>query len=251
MKRRTMTYTHQNVTSAFEATGIWPLNARRVLNRNNFDASTSPSGRSRAVPATPRHGRAIMIHGRRLLHALPCQTPQSKHRFEMVQKLLKAAARATAENVILNVENENLRRKATAEEDMVKTRSRKELSKAQVVTVEDVVRIRDEQEAREQAALKRAQAAPRQTKTTIPNPGTPASPRNLRRSNKKKKEGRKVRIQDSPISIESSESDWQEIDTDWESKGSNGGDDELEETIIVQPAARTLRNTTRAQAQDM
>jgi len=259
MKARTMTYTHQNVTSAFEATGIWPLNARRVLNRNNFDASTSPSGRSRAVPATPRHGRAIMIHGRRLLHVLPRQTPQSKHRFEMVQKLLKAAARATAENVILNVENENLRRKATAEEDMVKTRSRKELSKAQVVTVEDVVRIRDEQEAREQAAkerreraaLKRAQAAPRQTKTTIPNPDTPASSRNLRRSNKKKKEGRKVRIQDSPISIESSESDWQEIDTDWESEGSNGGDDELEETIIVQPAARTLRSTTRAQAQDM
>ena len=82
---------------------------------------------------------------------------------------------------------------------MVKTRSRKEVSKAQVVTVEDVVRIRDEQEAREQAAkerreraaLKRAQAAPRQTKTTIPNPDTPASSRNLRCSNKKKKKARR------------------------------------------------------------
>ena len=113
----------------------------------------------------------------------------------MVQKLLKAAARATAENVILNVENENLRRKATAEEDMVKTRSRKELSKAQVVTVGDVVRIREEQEARERAAkerreraaMKRAQAPLRQTKTTLPNLDTPASSHNLPHSNKKKK----------------------------------------------------------------
>lgn len=60
-----------------------------------------------------------------------------------------------------------------------------------------------------------------------------------------------MRIQNSPISIESSESDWQEIDTDWENEGSNGGDDELEETIIVQPVARTLRSTTRAQEQDL
>ena len=113
----------------------------------------------------------------------------------MVQKLLKAAARVTAENVILHVENKNLRRKVTAEEDMVKTRSRKELSKAEVVTVGDVVRIREEQKAWERAAkerwewaaLKRAQAPLRPTKTTLRNLDTPASSHNLRHSKKKKK----------------------------------------------------------------
>ena len=64
---------------------------------------------------------------------LPRQTPRSKYSITMVQKLLKAVEKATADNVILTVENENLRLKATSAEDRVKTRSRKELSKAQVV----------------------------------------------------------------------------------------------------------------------
>ena len=73
----------------------------------------------------------------------------------MVEKLLKAAEKATAENVILSVENANLRLKATATEDRQKTRSRKELSKAQVITPGDVVRIRQEQEGRERVAAER------------------------------------------------------------------------------------------------
>ena len=37
----------------------------------------------------------------------------------------------------------------------MKTRSRKELSKAQVITTEDVVRLREKQEARERATAER------------------------------------------------------------------------------------------------
>jgi hypothetical protein len=99
---------------------------------------------------------------------LPRQTPHSKYRFEIVQKLLKAAAKATAENVILTVKNENLRRKATAAEDRVKTRSRKELSKAQVIKVTDVICIHKEQEARKQAAAqRRAQAVVKQAQAFL------------------------------------------------------------------------------------
>ena len=162
MRARGMTYTSGNAQSAFAATGIWPLNEHRVLNRNLTETQTSvrtPSCSQLLIPATPAHGRAILMHGRRTLNVLPRQTPNSKYSYVMVQKLLKAAAKATAENVILSVENENLRQKATAAEDRLKTRSRKELSKVQVIDAEDVVCIRGEQEAREWGAAERRERA--------------------------------------------------------------------------------------------
>ena len=60
-----------------------------------------------------------------------------------MQKLVKAAEKATADNVILTIENENLRKKATTAEDRAKTWSRKELSKAQVISSENVVCLRE------------------------------------------------------------------------------------------------------------
>ena len=262
MKARQMTYTIANVRSAFAATGISPVNESRVLDRSETSMSRSvraPSaagGSHRVVPATPGHGRAIMIHGRRTLKVLPRQTPTSKYSYAMVEKLLKAAEKATAENVILSVENANLRRKATAAEDRQKTRSRKELSKAQVITAEDVVRIRREQEGREQVAaerkaravLKQAQASSRGPADAIPKTATPRSPRGVRGSNKRQGAARKVVMLESPIAIDSGESEWGGIDSEWESGDSDGGLEGAEDTIAVQPAARTLRSTTRGQA---
>ena len=262
MKARGMTYTPGNVRSAFEATGIWPLNERRVLDRGRSEtrkAVHTPSRLHRVIPATPCHGRAILIHGRRTMNALPRQTPESKYRFELVQKLYKAAAKATAENVILTVENENLRRKASSAEDRKKTRSRKELSKAQVISAADVARIREEQEGRERAAAERraraaakqAQAPTRKLPNASPKKATPASSTNIRRSNKKRSTGRRVAIQASPIYIESSDSEWHEVATDWEEGSSEGGYDGLEDTIVVQPPPRALRSTSRGQVLDV
>ena len=178
--------------------GIWPVNERRVLDLSRSETRKSvhtPSSRSyRVVPATPGHGRAILIHGCKTLNVLPRGTPHSKYSYQLVQKLFKAAAKATAENVILSVENQTLRRKATAAEDRQKTQSRKEMSKAQVITVEDVVRIRAEQERRERVAaerkaravLKQAQAPSGTTRDAIPKTATPRSPRNVRGSIKRR-----------------------------------------------------------------
>ena len=253
MKARGLTYTPGNVRSAFEATGIWPLNERRVLDRDRSEthkAVREPISPSRRfIPANPVHSRAILIHGRRTLRVLQRSTPRSKYSFSLVEKLVKAAERATAENVILTVENENLRRKATSAEDRIKTRSRKELSKAQVITADDVVRIREKQEAKERviaerrarAAAKRAQAPP----GTKPKTATPSSTRNLRAPNKKPRRARKVVILDSPISVCSGGSEWDGIDSEWEDGCGDTGLDEVEETIVVQPAARVLRSSTR------
>ena len=163
-------------------------------------------------------------------------------------------AKATAENVILTVENQTLRRKATAAEDGQKTRSRKEMSKAQVITVEDVVCIRAKQETRErvaaerkaQAMLKQAKAPSRITCNAIPKTATPRSPRNVRGSNKRRQAARKVVIAESTIAIDSVDSEWGGIDSEWESRDLDDGLGGLEDTIMVQPTTWSLRSTTRS-----
>ena len=127
------------------------------------------------------------------------------------------------------------------------------MSKAQVITVEDVVRIRAEQETRERVAaerkaravLKQAQAPSRSTRNAIPKTATPCSPRNVRGSNKRRQAARKVVIAESPIVIDSGDSEWGRIDSEWESGDLDDGLGGLEDTIVVQPTTRSLRSTTR------
>ena len=178
-----MTYTKKNIQSAFEATGIVPLNERRVLNptKSTFSLdikqpATKPEFRT---PATPSHGRSILIHGRKTLNALPNSTPKSKYNHALVTKLLNAAARATADNVIRAIENATLREKATSAADRAKTKSRKEMSKARVISAEDVLRLRHEVEekdrvlverkakATQRRATKAAKATPKRKQVTI------------------------------------------------------------------------------------
>lgn len=262
MKARGLTYKPGNIKSAFAATGIWPLNERRVLDlgrsetRGTVPHKPTPSRFHRVIPATPVHGRAILIHGRRLMKALPRQTPHSKYCHSMVEKLHKAAAKATADNVILTIENQNLRKKATSAEDRVKTRSRKELSKAQVIEVEDVVRIREKQEEKERAAaerkeraaLKQAQAPPPKLRAAKPKRATTPSPRIPQTPNKRQTKAKKVVFDDSPISIDSDGSEWAGIDAEWEDDDLEDRFDGAEDSILVQPAPQTLRRTTRSQA---
>ena len=129
MKARGLTYKPGNIKSGFAVTGIWPLNERLVpdLGRSETGGTiphmATPTHFHRVIPTTPVHGCAILIHGHCVIKAPPRRTPHSKYCHSMVEKLLKAAAKATADNVILTIENQNLRKKATCAEDRVKTRS--------------------------------------------------------------------------------------------------------------------------------
>ena len=154
-----MTYTKKNIQRAFEATEIVSLNERRVLNptKSTFSLdikqlATKPEFR---IPATPSHGRSILIHGRKTLNALPNSTPKSKYNHALVTKLLNAAARATADYVILAIENATLREKATSAADRAKTKSRKEMSKVWVISAEDVLRLRHEVEEKDRVLEER------------------------------------------------------------------------------------------------
>ena len=257
MKARRKTYTKRNIQRAFEATGIWPMNERRILDHTRSETRKpmrTPASRShRVIPVTPGHGRAILIHGRYTMNVLPRQTPRSIYAYGMVEKLYKAAAKATAQNVILTIENANLRQKATSAADRAKARSRKELSKARVMDADDVLRIREEQEEKEwlaaerqaRVALKKGKAPALKPSRTTPKTALAGSSRNLRTPNKQRPAAKKVVIDDSPITVDSDDGEWNGIDSEWEDGELPGGDDGVEDTIIVEPELRALRRSAR------
>lgn len=168
-----MIYTVKNISSAFEATGIWPLNSRRVLNimrDKDNPPNLLPAGRTSAsasgipiIPRTPYHGISLASHTRRTVALFQRNSPSasSSHQKTMVEKLALAAERATAENVILREEVKKLRSRGAITSEIGKTKSRKVLSKALIVTVEDVIPLReadDKKETEKQAKKERANA---------------------------------------------------------------------------------------------
>ena len=242
-----MTYTRKNILSAFEATGIHPINERRVTKpeekktRNLGETATARF----KIPATPAHGRSIIMHGRRTLKALPDSTPRSQHNKLLVEKLVNAAAKATADNVILAMENLTLRQKATSAADRVKTQSRKELSKAKLVCAADVVKLRNEQENREKdTAERRARAAEKQA---LANENVIKKSREKAPKVPKKKLQKKKKVVPNYESLDSaSENDSESF---WEERWSSGGEEpateaDLEEVIVV-ATSRTTRSQTQ------
>lgn len=75
-----MTYTQKNILSAFEATGIHPVNERWVINpEEEKKAIAQPTSAPKfKIPVTSAHSWSIILHGCWTLKALPDATPQSK-----------------------------------------------------------------------------------------------------------------------------------------------------------------------------
>lgn len=139
---RAMTYNTANIRSSFEATGIEPLNPRRVLPiLGTHIKETCSIHIGFSISATVTHGRSILMHGRRTMNLLPDGTPLSKLKRGMVEKLVTASAASIADNVILVTENTRLRKRAMTAEEKQKSKSRRHLSKARVISAKDVVRL--------------------------------------------------------------------------------------------------------------
>jgi len=160
-----MTYTQKNILSSFEATGISPLNARRVLSQLPRKVNTSltspkrPTSSSSLAPNTPYHGKTILIHTRRAIALVNRDSPTGKKHIKMYEKLAKSAESATAKNIILK--EEILRRKAQAisQSQSMKVKSRKVLTKAVIISADDIIKLREESDRKEQAVTERKEKA--------------------------------------------------------------------------------------------
>lgn len=158
MEARGNTYSAANIKSAFAATGIAPLNPRRILPALGVEVRSRETRTIRVgfcIPATPTHGRSILMHGRRTMNLLPDGTPLSKFKRGMVEKLVTAATAAIADNVILMTENTRLRKKAMTAEEKQSSKSRKHLSKARVISAEDVIRLQLAAAAKQKLLVKK------------------------------------------------------------------------------------------------
>lgn len=167
VKARELTYTSKNILSAFEATGISPHNPRRVLNTlesilgvGSSDAFKTAPKSEPGLPSTPQNGRRVFFHTRKTMSLFEGKSFQSVYKKAMVTKLANAAALSNAELVLLKEEIKRLEKnlKATKINNTAKVKSRKVLSKALVVTVEEVIRLREEQEKKEQVAAEKKSA---------------------------------------------------------------------------------------------
>lgn len=124
VKARKRTYTVSNIKSTFEATGIYPYNPRRILNTSKLGAETAKAcPASLTSPRTATNGKSVLSHTRRTI-ALFQNTP-SIHRKVMVEKLAKAAAVESAENVILRAEIAKPREKASSTKELAKVKTKR------------------------------------------------------------------------------------------------------------------------------
>jgi hypothetical protein len=182
-------------------------------------AAENVEKRDSTIPRTPRHGKSIASHTKHTLALLNEDTPKKKHAKAMVQKLAIAAAEAAAQVVVLQQELDYLRQKNKAATDSLKVHSRKVLSKALVVTAEEVVRLREKWEEREKkkaekAATKAAAALRASDKsTTVPSKTTLKSATNTGKPRGRPK--KKVTLVPKVVVLEldeDSECQWEEVD---------------------------------------
>lgn len=83
----------------------------------------------------------------------------------MVEKLAKAAAVESAENVILRAQIAKLRKKTSSTKELAKVKSKKALTKALVVSADPVVQLRKEHEEKERLLEAKKQRAVERKKT--------------------------------------------------------------------------------------
>jgi len=97
---RAAAYTKNNILSAIEATGIWPLDACNVLirqSRNITSFESLPATPTPLLSATTRQPSAVSQVARSALHRVTCQSPSSLKLNALAAQLGRSALGALAD----------------------------------------------------------------------------------------------------------------------------------------------------------
>jgi hypothetical protein len=143
---RKLAYTKANVLSTWKLDGIHPFNPNKVLRSWKAEAEASP--KSIAIPITPRTSRVSWAHTKQALALIQGRTLSAEKLKVQIAKMVKALQQAITNKEI----NEHLHqqyRQAVSSVSTAATNDRRRLTKARVITTEDVVRLRVEREAAE------------------------------------------------------------------------------------------------------
>jgi len=106
-RARAATYTKNNILSAFEPTGVWPLNPREVFlwqsqNITRFDSL--PATPTPLLSATPRQPRAVSLLDHSALHLVTRQSPLS-----FILKALVAQLERSAQGALALIRNKEMK----------------------------------------------------------------------------------------------------------------------------------------------
>jgi hypothetical protein len=145
-------YTQKNIMSAFQATGIWPLNIHQAFERQSQNCTRPDTPPCSPIPAqtkTPRKPRAISRLVRDALHLVTPQTPSSLKLKSLIGQLGTSAQGALADKE-LGEEMVRFRCSRDKHPTAVAAKDRLHFSKARECTAEDVVQLREEKETIDQ-----------------------------------------------------------------------------------------------------
>lgn len=139
-RARRMTYTTKNICAAWEAAGIWPFNPRRV-SKPKISASANRRD-SLAITATPRNSRMARSTTKLALSYIKGNNETACKLRAIVKQMDKGLQQAITDKEINDHVHQKIRETA-AKKSKNNFTDRKLLSKARVITTEEVIRLRE------------------------------------------------------------------------------------------------------------
>ena len=148
MPAQRLTFTPENILSAWETVGIIPFNPRRALGgvkRKHQNVSHSKSSATLTTPAIPKTPRAVSRTTRTAFSLVTRTTPSSLKLKSLLSGLSEGFQQTIADKVV-EEEAHRQYRQLVAKEKKGKTTDRRKLTAATVVTSEMVIKLREERE---------------------------------------------------------------------------------------------------------
>jgi len=167
---RALTFLPKTIQSAFRATGIGPFNPNKVLVKVTKVTKTTTPNCPTAIFTIPRNRHQLRQQALAPTSFVPSSPTSSRESYlAVVLRLADLTERALTEVEIAKAEAQRLREGYEGKR-AVKA-DRWVLSKACIITGEDIIRLREERQAKD---LRRPNPRPTKKTNPLPPPSTPA-----------------------------------------------------------------------------
>lgn len=153
---RKKTYNVDSIRRAFEATGIWPFNSRKVLSFPSRTITRVPAPPPNpTLLSTPKTGRQASRLAQDTIGLIPSISPRSLRIKRGIEKLVKFGERVDAELDVETYRHQQLRSQIAGKPKKA-LKDRRVLTRTRVISYKDVVRLREEKEAKDKAREERS-----------------------------------------------------------------------------------------------
>jgi len=179
MPARRLTFTLENIRTAWEAVGVIPFNPRRVLGvvkRKETKVALLEHAHRGAAPPVPKTPPAVSRTTRTAISLVTRTTPSSQKLKVLLSDLSEGFQQTIADKVV-EEEAHRLYRALMSKEKAAKTSDCRKLTEATVVTSETILQLREQREKVDAAkAAKQGKTTSRSCKTRYEAQSQPVAP---------------------------------------------------------------------------